>query len=132
MVYFFDEVARRPRTTKEEKEYFHVKQRGKCMYCGTKLRQGDGHIDHKTPLKRNGKNTLANKQLLCGPCNSRKGPKTDGEFRRIYKELLPPARQANGPPTREINLERFDRITKATATKRATRRKKEDSDPFRW
>ena len=114
-----DERRPRPRTTKEEKEYFHTKQRGKCMYCGAKLRAGDGHIDHKMPLVRDGKSTLTNKQLLCGPCNNRKGSKTDGEFRRLLKDLLLPARPGKGPPAREIKLERFEAIGKAAAAKRA-------------
>ena len=121
---------RRPRTTKEEKEYFHLNQRGKCMYCGTKLRLGDGHVDHKMPLSRSNNNSLSNKQLLCGPCNTRKGDKTDGEFRRLYKELMLPARQAKGPPPREIKLERFEKITKARQANRAKRRRREDSGWF--
>lgn len=127
----YGDAPPRPRSTKEEKEYFHTKQLGKCMYCGTKLRRGDGHIDHKIPLSDDGPNTLANKQLLCGPCNTRKGKKTDGEFRRFYKDLLLPARKAKGPPLKEIKLEQFDQITKAAAAKRAKSRRKED-DEWSW
>ena len=60
MAFDFDERVSRPRSTKEERECFHVKQRGKCMYCGTRLSKGDGHIDHKIPLGRDGRNTQAN------------------------------------------------------------------------
>ena len=126
----FEEATTRPRTTKDEKEIFYNKQRGKCMYCGTRLRKGDGHIDHKMPTSRDGANTPANKQLLCGPCNTRKGTQSDGEFRRRYKDLLLPARQSKGPPSKEIKLERFDQITKAAAAKRAKSRRGEDSDWF--
>jgi 5-methylcytosine-specific restriction endonuclease McrA len=75
MAFDFNDRVSRPRTTKEEKEYFHIKQRGRCMYCGTKLRKGDEHVDHTMPLSRCGRNTPSNKQLLCGPCNKRKGDK---------------------------------------------------------
>ena len=133
MVFGWDDERRtRSPSSKKERELFHKDQRGKCMYCDTKLRSGDGHIDHKIPLARGGKNTIANKQLLCGQCNTRKGDMTDGEFRRKYKELLLPARQAKGPPGKEIKLEQFQRITKeaaakAAATKRAERRRNEES-----
>ena len=130
MVFFYDHGTRRPPTNIKERECFHAKQRGKCKYCGTRWRKGDGHMDHKMPDSRGGSNTLANKQLLCGPCNTRKGDKSDGEFRRLYRELLLPARQAKGPPSREIKLERFEKISKAIASRKQRARSREDNNWF--
>ena len=43
---------------------------GKCVQCGS---TDDLHFGHKIPWSRGGTNTVNNTQLLCGPCNGRKG-----------------------------------------------------------
>lgn len=43
---------------------------GRCRQCGSTQ---DLHYDHVVPWSRGGTNTVANIQLLCGPCNRRKG-----------------------------------------------------------
>lgn len=47
-----------------------VRDQGKCVQCGS---TEDLHFDHKVPWSRGGTNTVNNIQLLCGPCNRRKG-----------------------------------------------------------
>jgi hypothetical protein len=47
-----------------------VRDQGKCVQCGS---AEDLHFDHKVPWSRGGANTVNNIQLLCGPCNRRKG-----------------------------------------------------------
>jgi HNH endonuclease len=42
----------------------------KCRQCGSTQ---DLHFDHVIPWSRGGANTASNIQLLCGPCNRRKG-----------------------------------------------------------
>lgn len=42
----------------------------RCRHCNSRHNLG---IDHRTPLSRGGATSLENLQLLCGPCNSRKG-----------------------------------------------------------
>ena len=64
-------------------------QRGKCRYCGRLHRIGYLEIDHKWPVSRGGGNEMENLQLLCVPCNMRKGIQTDEEFRDRYWRLLP-------------------------------------------
>ena len=92
------------RASQRDKELFYKhNQSGKCNYCGLKL-----ELDHKTPLANKGANRTSNYQLLCGPCNNRKGDMTDGEFRRTYQ--LTPAKQADGPPSKVIPQKYFEEI----------------------
>lgn len=52
------------------RERVYRKAGGRCVYCGsTKELQ----IDHIIPVSRGGSSDEANLQLLCGPCNRRKG-----------------------------------------------------------
>ncbi|MDE2801491.1 MAG: HNH endonuclease signature motif containing protein [Chloroflexota bacterium] len=123
---FFGGGRKRP-SLKQWKELLHPKQGGKCMYCGHKLRLGDGQVDHKMPFSRGGKETPANMQLLCAPCNTRKGDLSDGEFKRRFKSVLP----AKLPPSPAISLSKFEAVAKTVATKKATAAKKRRAnDPF--
>jgi hypothetical protein len=45
---------------------------GKCRQCSSSM---ELHFDHVVPWSRGGANTVQNIQLLCGPCNRRKGAK---------------------------------------------------------
>ena len=113
--------------TKAVKEALFLKQKGRCIYCGKKMSIGYFHVDHKTPVKRHGSESLSNKQLLCGPCNGRKAMMTDGEFRRMYN--LTPARQVEGPPRREIPQNYFQQIKKERdKVKRVT----QNTNVLRW
>lgn len=44
-----------------------------CAHCGD---ERDLTIDHVRPISRGGSNELSNLQVLCRPCNSRKGART--------------------------------------------------------
>ncbi len=86
------------------------------MYCGRKLGVAYMHADHKTPLSQGGTNSKRNFQLLCGPCNTRKGRMTHADFRRKYKLT------AKGPPTPVIRQSYFEQITKQSQVRRRSRR----------
>lgn len=49
-----------------------ARQRGKCIYCRTSLKDGYDE-DHIVPIARGGTNDIANIQLLCPRCNGSKG-----------------------------------------------------------
>ena len=96
------------------------------MYCGVKLREGDGQGDHKMPHSRGGKETPRNMQLLCAPCNTRKGALTDGEFRKRFKAVLP----ATLPPAKAIPRAKFEGVAKSVATRKAkVAKKRREYDP---
>jgi 5-methylcytosine-specific restriction endonuclease McrA len=63
------------------------RQRGKCAGCSVALRKGY-HIDHIVPLAGGGTNWITNIQLLCGPCNVRKGATDPLEYARRTGRLL--------------------------------------------
>ena len=69
------------------------KQKGRCMYCGSKVRRDLFDLDHKKPVAKGGTNRKSNFQLLCRTCNTRKGALTDKEFRRKYKHAGVPQTQ---------------------------------------
>jgi len=52
-----------------------VRDGGRCRQCGSTQ---ELHFDHVIPVSRGGANTVANIQLLCGPCNRAKGARRAG------------------------------------------------------
>jgi hypothetical protein len=54
----------------EQKQALLITYGGKCAYCGS-MRQP--RADHKHPYSWGGKTILENGQILCDPCNTRKG-----------------------------------------------------------
>jgi 5-methylcytosine-specific restriction endonuclease McrA len=58
-----------------------VAQKHRCAYCPTDLRKSGYHLDHKTPLSRDGAHEEQNIQLTCPICNLSKFTMTDEEFR---------------------------------------------------
>lgn len=125
----FGDVPARKRPSKGEKQLLYDVQKGKCNYCGKKLELAYLHSDHKNPVSRGGSDRSTNKQLLCSPCNSRKGAMTDGEFRRRYK--LPGVRKANGPPKKLIPQSYFEDISEAVTNRKAKSRRKA-ADEYWW
>ena len=51
----------------------YVTQEGKCPECRTEYRFDDLTVDHIRPRKAGGEIKLSNAQLMCQPCNNRKG-----------------------------------------------------------
>ena len=93
-----------------------LQQNRQCMYCGERKGTRTTDIDHMHPVVRGGKNEKANLQVLCKPCNQRKGMQTDEEFRKRYAKLLPRSRRGQGPkpPEQPIPQKAFRQLTKET------------------
>ena len=93
-------------------------QRGRCNYCGRTHRIGYLEIDHKHPVSRGGGNAMDNLQLLCVPCNMRKGIQNDEEFRSRYRRIMAPPGIIPSPP---IPQEDFNEETQMTRASREVR-----------
>lgn len=64
-----------------------LKQKHRCAACNTNIRRGF-HADHIIPLSKGGGNSIRNIQLLCAPCNLKKGAKHPVEFAQANGRLL--------------------------------------------
>ena len=95
----------------------YTEQGRKCKYCGASKRKANFQIDHVDPVVMGGSNDYDNLQLLCPPCNQRKGMQSDAEFRERYKSLLP----KRGIPQSVISPERFRAVTRQTTESESVR-----------
>lgn len=57
-------------------------QRGLCAnpHCGADLSMTGYHADHVVPVVKGGSHDIRNRQLLCPPCNHRKGIMTNEQW----------------------------------------------------
>ncbi len=83
------ELRRRRRARKASAEGTHTiddmrrqykAQRGKCWWCGKKVKWGDRHDDHLIPLVKGGSNWPSNMVVSCAFCNLSKGAKMPADF----------------------------------------------------
>ncbi len=95
------------------------RQGGICLYCGYRRTAGNLEIEHIIPAVRGGSNEMDNLQLTCRPCNLRKGPQTDQEFRARYSRLVP--RIPLTPPRRRISQREFREETRRTVQAESVR-----------
>ena len=101
------------------KNRLFMAQKGRCAYCGRSHRIRYLEIDHKWPVSRGGGDEITNLQLLCTPCNMRKGIQSHEEFRRRYRRLLPDDDSIPYPP---IPQDDFSEETEYTRASREVRR----------
>ncbi len=105
------EPTRRISFPPELKQELYRWQDRRCMYCGARKSIRNLEIDHMDPVARGGSNDEENLQLLCGPCNRRKGVHTDEEFRDRYWELVDAPSNNPMPPAQPIDQRLFREIT---------------------
>ena len=89
------------------------RQDNTCVYCGYRRIARSLDIDHVIPAVRGGSNDVSNLQVICRPCNQRKGLQTDREFRSRYSRLVPATPLT--PPTRRISQNEFKEETRRTS-----------------
>ncbi len=68
--------------TAEDIKDLYATQGGRCYYCSVEIEKGY-HIEHMTPLSREGRNDVSNICLACAPCNLKKHTQTAEEFQSI-------------------------------------------------
>lgn len=68
------------------RDRLYKRQSGRCAICVGRLKKS--HVDHIEPLALGGAHTEANLQLLCPPCNLRKGAKPPLLYARELGKLL--------------------------------------------
>ena len=94
------------------KQELMKRQDNTCVYCGYRRIARTLDIDHMTPAIRGGSNDVSNLQVVCRPCNQRKGLQTDQEFRARYSRLVPAPPLT--PPERRIAQSEFKEETRRT------------------
>ena len=105
-----------PRGLKQE---LMKRQDNTCVYCGHRRIARALDIDHMIPAVRGGSNDVSNLQVICRPCNQRKGLQTDREFRARYSRLVPATPLA--PPKRRISRNEFKEETQRTSRSASAR-----------
>ena len=71
----------------EVRELLYKSYGMKCSYCNTILIVSNMECDHIHPLSLGGNSTPKNLQMICMRCNTRKGPLTDKEFKKLLRWL---------------------------------------------
>ena len=58
-----------------------------CNYCDVRLLVNNMVCDHVMPLSLGGSSVPDNLQMICMRCNTRKGPLTNKNFKKLLKWL---------------------------------------------
>ena len=58
-----------------------------CIYCDQNLVVSNMACDHIIPLSMGGGSIIDNLHIVCGRCNTRKGPLTDKDYRKLLESL---------------------------------------------
>ena len=58
-----------------------------CKYCDKALVVSNMACDHIIPLSMGGGSIVKNLHIICGRCNTRKGPLTDEDYESLLKSL---------------------------------------------
>lgn len=64
------------------------RQKGKCYWCGVRIKDNKYHVDHIIPLARGGTNDPSNLVVACPKCNLSKSDKLPHEWKGSGGRLL--------------------------------------------
>jgi len=76
-VIMLKEMYRRRRQPRFSKHNLMIRDLYTCQYCNTPYSKSNLTLDHVLPLSKGGATSWTNIVAACGPCNSRKGNKTN-------------------------------------------------------
>ena len=100
------------------KQILFERQDLQCVICGKRRIIKNFQVDHIVPVVRGGPDEFSNFQLLCPPCNQRKGIHTNQEFYERYKRVVSRnmLHSAPSPPPEEITQKALREETLRTST----------------
>ena len=127
----FDEPKQqraRPSFNKKDKEFLYERQKRRCNGCKRSLPMDVLHVDHIRAFSKGGSDKPSNLQLLCGPCNGKKGTNTQAQFeKKLNQEKGNPAVAKKTTATKKTTT------TKKSGAKKTTRKPKDPlADLFRF
>lgn len=82
-----ENVAKRKRLSKKERQKVYEKCRRHCAYCGCNLPYKGMQVDHMIPLYNGGTDTIDNMLPACRSCNHYKSTLTPEQFRKYVSEI---------------------------------------------
>ncbi len=85
VVAFRHALRRRRRSVKFSRDNVYLRDRGRCQYCGRKVRKSDATYDHVVPKARGGQTVWKNIVIACEPCNQRKRDHTPEEAKMFLR-----------------------------------------------
>jgi len=71
----------------EVRELLYKAYGRRCSYCEVRLVVSNMACDHIMPLSMGGNSTPLNLQMICHRCNTRKGPLTNRNFKKLLRWL---------------------------------------------
>ena len=91
VVRFLKSFTRRKSKVRFSRQNIYTRDKGRCGYCGIKLKRSEATYDHVIPKSRGGKTNFLNILIACVPCNTKKSNKTPEEvgLKMINKPIQP-------------------------------------------
>ena len=112
----------RPRFNEKDKELYYERQGKRCAGCKRRLPMDVLHVDHIKAFSKGGSDLPRNLQLLCGPCNGKKGNKTQAQFEKTLGQG-----KGTAATSKKTTSAKKTTIAKKGTAKKTTKKPK---DPF--
>lgn len=88
----------RKKAVKFSRHNVYARDRGKCQYCGLKVRREEFQYEHVLPRSQGGKTSWENVVVACNTCNQKKGGRTPEQARmRLLSTPVKP-KKLDTPP----------------------------------